>query len=104
MNSIEALGANSIDIGNTLDLASPKPWGTDSVESGFSGAFGKALNMLVQPQQDATRTVNEFAQGADGELHKSMLTLERADISLKFAVSLRNKCLEAYREIMHMGS
>ncbi len=73
-----------------------------------SGGFGQALSRiaqgLVQPQQDAARAVDEFAQGADGELHKSMLTLERADITLKFYTNMRNKCLEAYREVMHMGS
>jgi flagellar hook-basal body complex protein FliE len=76
--------------------------------AGNSGGFGKVLehaaNMVVQPQQDAAHAVQAFAQGADGELHTSMLTLERADITLKFFVNMRNKCLEAYREIMHMGS
>jgi flagellar hook-basal body complex protein FliE len=72
--------------------------------SGFAEALSKAATSVVTPQQDAARVVKEFSHGADGELHKTMLTMERADITLKFFVGLRNKCMEAYREIMHMGS
>ena len=95
--SPELLGAN-VRPGALEASLGPKQTG------GFGEALSRAATLMVSPQQDAAAAVNSFAQGADGELHKTMLSLERADISMKYFVSLRNKALEAYREIMHMGS
>ena len=85
----------------------------ETVESGFSSkpaageefseALTKAAMKFVDHKKAAETAVGKFANGMDGNLHETMLTVEKADISLKFMVSVRNKLLEAYREIMQMG-
>jgi flagellar hook-basal body complex protein FliE len=40
--------------------------------------------------------------GRNKNIHETMLVLERADSSLKMAMQVRNKILDAYREIMRM--
>lgn len=76
---------------------------TQQHESTFSEALGRAAEAVMEPQRAAADATEMFARGEEGEIHQSMLALERADISLRFLVSVRNKALEAYREIMHMG-
>jgi flagellar hook-basal body complex protein FliE len=48
--------------------------------------------------------MESFANGMDGRIHEIMITVEKADISLKYMVAVRNKLIEAYKEIMRMGA
>ena len=75
-----------------------------SASGGFAEALSQAATALMAPQQAASVALNQFADGADGELHQTLLSMDKADISLKYFVSVRNRCLEAYREIMRMGA
>ena len=95
--SMQPIGSNSA----ALELRPPDP--QDGAASAFGGMLNKAVAAVVEPQQAAAQALQQFARGADGELHDTMLSQERADISLKFMVSVRNRALEAYREIMRMG-
>ncbi len=69
----------------------------------FDEALARAGVALVDPQAGASRAVAAFAENGTGNLHDTMLALEKADISLKFLVSVRNRLLETYREVMRMG-
>ena len=76
----------------------------ESENTAFAEALTKAVHAIIEPQKNASKAIEAFANGNDGPLHNTMLAIERADLSMKFLMSVRNKCLEAYREIMHMGS
>lgn len=71
---------------------------------GFGPLLAGAAEAMTQPQQAAAKAVEQFNRGAEGELHQTLMAVDKADISLKFFVTARNRCLEAYREIMRMGS
>ena len=70
----------------------------------FSETLVKAGQQIAAPQVDAHRAMESFAKGMDGRIHETMITVEKADISLKYMVAVRNKLLEAYKEIMRMGA
>jgi flagellar hook-basal body complex protein FliE len=40
--------------------------------------------------------------GKAKNIHETMLAVERADMSLKLLMQVRNKLLDAYREVMRM--
>ena len=69
----------------------------------FSEALAKASTEIIDHQKAAEQAVTQFSNGADGDIHETMLAMEKADISLKYMVSVRNKLIEAYKEIMQMG-
>lgn len=73
-------------------------------EGGFGERFLQAVAQLAAPVQEGQKAVDAFARGQEGELHETLLQVDKADISLKYLVTLRNRCLEAYREVMRMGS
>jgi flagellar hook-basal body complex protein FliE len=50
----------------------------------------------------ADEKVQEFALGQSQDLHEVVVASEKADISLRFLLQLRNKMLEAYQEMMRM--
>ncbi len=52
--------------------------------------------------KEADQKVGEFAVGKRYDLHEIMIATEKAGISFKFLLQIRNKLLEAYQEIMRM--
>ena len=69
----------------------------------FAEALLKAGSQIVNNESAAARAVETFARGAEGKLHETLLAVDKADISLKFLVTVRNRLLDAYREMMRMG-
>ena len=54
--------------------------------------------MQLAADDQATKVAN-----GGGNLHEMSLALEKADITMRLAVKVRNKLLDAYNEIMKMG-
>lgn len=69
----------------------------------FDEALARAEVAVVSPQLQAGSAVTQVAQGAQGRIHETLLAVEKADISMRLLVNVRNKLLDAYREVMQMG-
>ena len=69
-------------------------------------AFGEMLEQKIkevdQLQQASDQQMSDFATGKSRNLHEAILAMEMADTSLRMVVTVRNKALEAYNEIMKM--
>lgn len=64
----------------------------------------KSLVSEVDNQiKDANQMAEEFALGKEHDLHEIMIASEKADLSFRFLMQIRNKLLEAYQEIMRMN-
>ncbi len=72
-------------------------------DRGFATVLAGAAEDLTVPQAAAGEAVDAFVRGANGDLAEGVLALEKADISFRFMVSVRNRLVEAYREVMRMG-
>lgn len=80
-----------------LDLGeSPKEGGS------FSDVLEQSLDQVNQLQLNADSAMKEFVAGRTKNIHETMLAIEQADVSLKMMMQVRNKIIEAYREIMKM--
>ena len=70
--------------------------------SGFADSLNSAISQVNKAQVDADRAIEQLHSGEQKNLHEVMITMEKADISLRLMVQMRNKALEAYQEIMRM--
>jgi len=70
---------------------------------GFSNRLESAVQSLNQSQVGADDQLRAVAAGEDVDLHSAMIALEEADIALRAAVSVRDKVVEAYQQIMNMA-
>ena len=52
--------------------------------------------------QKADQIKQEFAVGKRADLHEVMIASEKANLSFRLLLQMRNKMLEAYQEIMRM--
>ena len=53
-------------------------------------------------QLEADASIKDLIAGKTKNIHETMLQLQKADLSLKTMMQVRNKILEAYKEIMKM--
>ncbi|MCF6291624.1 MAG: flagellar hook-basal body complex protein FliE [Desulfobacterales bacterium] len=72
------------------------------VAEGFSRTLRSAVAQVNRNQMTADHAVENFQIGESRNLHEVMIAVEKADISLRMMVQVRNKVIEAYQEIMRM--
>ncbi len=70
-------------------------------------SFGQILQASIEEvnrlQGTANNAIKELTLGETKNIHETMIALEKAEISFKLMLQVRNKILEAYREVMRMG-
>ena len=69
--------------------------------AGFSEFIEGAVEKVNDMEMEANQSVERLMIGKTG-IHETMIALQKADISLRFLLQVRNKAMEAYREIMQM--
>ncbi len=75
---------------------------SDNAKDAFSGVLEKASSTLESIDQEALRSQLELVSGNAKDMHTAVLSAEKASLALDLVVSVRNKALEAYQEIMRM--
>ena len=55
-----------------------------------------------QSQQKSDNLVEQLARGEDVDLHTVMIALEENNVNFNVALGIRDKLVEAYREVMRM--
>ena len=68
----------------------------------FNAMFNDAMNKLNDQQLKADALTHDFITGNVDDLHTVLIATEEARLSLELAVQVRNKCVEAYKEINNM--
>jgi len=85
-----------------LDRSVNSASGQNPSGAGFAETLGGALQKVDEMQMSADAQAEKVAMGG-GNLHEMSLALEKADVSMRLAMKVRNKLVEAYQEIMRMG-
>ena len=68
----------------------------------FADMVNTEIDKVNSAQVNADDLTNKFMVGEVDDLHSVMIATEEARISLELAVQVRNKCIEAYKEINNM--
>lgn len=70
----------------------------------FGDRLRDALQQVNEVQVGAEAMAEDYANGTGNDIHGTMIALEKADITLRLVSNLRNRVVEAYREVMRMGA
>ena len=65
----------------------------------FLDSLQKAVAEVNEAQKTADTKTIEMQTGAAG-LHETLIAVEKADISFRLLMQVRNKVLEAYKEVL----
>src|SRR5215203_913495 len=79
------------------------PAGPGAIDNGFAKLLKQGLDSVNQVQNKATTLATQFERGVPGvELPQVMLEMQKANVSFRALAEVRNKFVDAYREIMNM--
>lgn len=84
-----------------IDLSEKKLGDTKENDS-FSSLLMSALNHVNEMQLDSEEYKKMLAVGELDNLHDLTIASEKANTALQVVMSIRNKVVEAYREIMRI--
>ncbi len=87
------------------NIAIPNPKAEATGQAGaksFADTLKDAVQSVNTAQKEADHKAQQVATGKSHDIADVMITAEKADIALKLMMSVRNKIIEAYQEIMKM--
>ncbi len=94
MDAIKAVNASNI-----IKQASE---GKKTQNVDFEEFLINSLEKVNSDQINAQEMTEDLALGKVDNLHDVMIVSQKAELSLSFAVEVRNKILEAYKEVMRI--
>lgn len=91
-NSLNALGLTGV---NKIDEV-----GAD--KSSFQSMLSDAISDVNNQQVEGYKSMEGIATGKVTNLQEAVQRIEEAELSLKLGLEVKNKALNAYKEIMRM--
>ncbi|SHH83509.1 flagellar hook-basal body complex protein FliE [Sporobacter termitidis DSM 10068] len=96
------IGSNPVsNLSSIVNAAAAK-----SSETGSSGGFKEALNEALEKfnkvGDDNAQATLDLLTGNTDDLSDTMIAAQKSEITLNLTVAIRNKAVEAYKEIMNM--
>jgi flagellar hook-basal body complex protein FliE len=70
--------------------------------SSFGDVLKDSLAQVNSLQNQADAAIKDLATGGPTTLHDTMIALEKADLSFRLMMQVRNKIVEAYQEVVRM--
>jgi flagellar hook-basal body complex protein FliE len=74
--------------------------GGDSQGSGFAGMLGNSLQQLATTQTDAATQSRALATGEATDPSEVVMAVEKAQLAMQMATTMRNKGVEVIQEMM----
>lgn len=97
---MKSVSVNTIELPSTPATSrAEKPQGAG--QEGFGKELAAAIGKVDELQLAADVEAQKLA-GGEGNLHETMLALEKADVAMRVAMKVRAKLVEAYNDVMRM--
>lgn len=84
---------------STADLLGKSNAKNQTSGEGFADALKNSLNDVNEMQKSGEKAMSDLATGQVKDLHQAALAIDKAEISMKLMLEVRNKALSAYKEI-----
>jgi flagellar hook-basal body complex protein FliE len=86
------------DSGSTGDIKG----GSDT--PAFDEVLSKLISEVDVAQKEADMSIKQLASGESSSIQDVVLKMEEADVAFQLMKEVRNKLLEAYKEVLSMSS
>ncbi len=103
LDSVNSLLNISSDYGTELSESRRSVSG--SSDKSFDSIFQSALQLIKETNDISNAAELEeirFAMGDSENLHDLTIALQKAEVAVQYTVAVRDKVLDAYKEIMNM--
>ena len=97
---------NEITLQNLTNAVSNPASGAARADDEKTGGFGQMLKDSIAEVNrlhlEADQAIQDLAAGKATDIHKTMIAMEKAEVSFQLMMQVRNKVVAAYQEIMRM--
>lgn len=76
---------------------------TTGTNSSVDTTFSDVLNSLNESQLNADNLLTQLANGEDVDVADVMLATTENDVNFRVAMAIRDKLVDAYRQVMQMN-
>lgn len=90
---------NSLSGTSTADLLKQKSKVESSGSEAFAEQLKSAINEVNEFQEGSEQAIADLATGQVKDLHQAALAIGKAETSMKLMLEIRNKALNAYKEL-----
>lgn len=73
-----------------------------AAENSFAETLNSSLKNVNEIQGTKTAMIQSFASGETQNVHELMITLQKAGLAVNMTSAVRNKVLEAYKELSRL--
>ncbi len=84
----------------STDISAKKS--ADDVTKSFSDTLSGFVDNVNNLQNSANDAIDKMASGQSADVHEVMVAMEKAKVSFDLLLQIRNKMLDAYKQIMQM--
>ena len=84
---------------STADLLKQKGGADNAGGEIFAQKLKTALNEVNKLQEGSEKAIGDIATGQVKDLHQAALSISKAETSMKLMLEIRNKALNAYKEL-----
>lgn len=72
------------------------------VTNDFAEVMKASLEKVNNLQEDRSQMITSFASGENQNVHELMIAMQKASVAMNMTSAVRNKVLEAYKELTRM--
>jgi len=100
--AIAGLSASSLEGIQAVDISSNLNIAERSNKIDFSNFISSSIDSLNSSVIESNKVIEDLALGKIESTHEVVIAMEKAKMSLQIAVEVRNKLVEAYKEVTRM--
>ncbi|NCB50696.1 MAG: flagellar hook-basal body complex protein FliE [Clostridia bacterium] len=83
-------------------LENKLPAASSETETSFADIMSDSLSLFSETGAESDQVTLDLLTGSTEDLSSALISTEKAEIALNLTVAIRNKAVEAYKEIMNM--
>jgi flagellar hook-basal body complex protein FliE len=93
-------------LGQAPEIPIPQPPGLDETrevsEKSFKDMLAESIGKVNDLMNESDQAMQDLSAGRSADIHHTLIALQKADISFRMVLEVRNKVMNAYQEVMRM--
>lgn len=90
---------SSLSTAELLNNKSAKP-ASSTTSSNFGEMLKAGIDDVNKMQKTSEKAMSDIATGQVKDLHQAAIAIDKAEMSMKLMLEVRNKAISAYKEIL----
>lgn len=100
---IDPIQLKSLQLPQDLEMSGgPRKLAAEKNAGSFSDMLSRAISSVDETMKDSDQKVENFVAGKTDNVHDVMISMQRAQLSFQLMVEVRNKAIDAYKELSAM--